>query len=370
MSEEDPILEKARQLRAAGASIEQVRSYLASKGYEFDDPITPGHSKFTSDQLVGRANRSVAQSEDELEAAGGYNPTTHKIMGTAAALARDVPGAEAVQALLSSGVNRIPYRDALSKIREVESDAGAAGTVARIGGGALSAGLIPGSPVLQGARYGIAHGLAQADPDATVEDRLHDAALEGSVGAVGSAVAPKILPFIGKAAKGIASNVAATGDAALTPFSHGARVRTVGRLAGLIREATGAGTRAAPVAANVADDAAAPMVEGYQPISALVERAQTRVLPFPSPTPPAPDAKAQFSALLQKNLDEGMEAAESVKGYPISGDPPPTPPDVLRRIQEALLRAKAGQSGGVATPRRGITTPPRTVADVLKGGAR
>lgn len=357
---EDPI-EKARQLRAAGVPLPEIEAYLQSKL----GGTTPGHSKFTPEQLIGRANRSVAQSEDELEAAGGYDPTTHKIMGTAASLARDVPGVEAVQALVASRVGGVPYRDGLRTLREVESDAGTAGTIARIGGGALAAAALPGSAVQQGAGYGYLHGLLGADP-VSAEDRQMNAALGGTAGAIGGAVAPKILPFIGRAAKGIASNVAATVDAGLTPVSHGARVRTVGRMAGLVREATGAGTKAAPAAADVAADAAAPMVEGYQPISALVERAQTRVVPFPSPKP---DPKAQFAELLQKNLDEGMEAAESVKGYPIRDDPPSNP-ELMRRIQAALLRAKSPPAAPQATPRGGITTPPRTVADVLRGGGQ
>lgn len=299
--------------------------------------ITPGRSKFTMAQLVARANRAVAQSEDELEAAGGHNPTTHKIMGTAASLARDVPGAEAVQAFASSRLNRIPYREALGTIRDVESDAGAAGTVARIGGGALSAAMIPGSPVIQGARYGIAHGLAQADP-ATVQERLHDAALQGSVGAV----APKVPGLIGKAAKGIGSNVAAVGDAALLPFSHGARVRTAGRVAGLVREATTKG--GAPTAAAAVDDVAAPMVKGYQPISELVRRSPVQPRPAPAAaaaasTPKSPgiaqiEARTRLSELLQQKLDEG--AAELAEART-----PKTNWDLMRRIEESLLKAKA-----------------------------
>lgn len=331
--------------------------------------ITPGRSKFTPEQLVARANRSVAQSEDELEAAGGYNPTTHKIMGTAASLARDVPGAEVIQALASAGVNRIPYREALGKIREVEGDAGKLGTAARIGGGAVSAALLPGSAVTQGARYGVLHGVLQADPDADLKDRVRDAAIQGSVGAV----APKVPGLLAKAAKGTASNVAASADVALSPFSHGARVRTVGRFAGLLRDAAKTGVKEAGESAPHV-----PTIEGFRPIGEMIERAPARVLPFRAP-PVADDAASaitkqnapgRLASLLQKNLDEGMEAAESVKGYPISGDPP-TNTALMRRIEEALLRAKAGRSSvgaARATPRKGITTPPRTVADVLKGG--
>lgn len=349
---EDPILEKARQLRAAGASIDEVRQYLASKGYDAGDSV-PRHSKFTPEQLVKRADRVVAQSEDELEAAGGYNPVTHKIIGTAASLARDVPGAEAAQAFVSSRANDIPYTEALGKIREVESDAGAAGTVARIGGGALAASLVPGSPVLQGARYGMAHGLAQADP-ATLEERLHDAALQGSVGAVA--------PLVPGAAKGVGKWAASNGrlalDAALTPVSQGARVRTTARLMDLVQQASKRGVNAEVPAV------ARPMVEGYRPIGETIEREAARVLPFRSPAAKSP--QVQLEDLLQKNLDEGMEAAESVKGYPISGDPP-TNHALMRRLEDVLM----GRSGAArATPRKGVTTPQRTVADVLRGGRR
>lgn len=368
---EDPF-EKARQLRAAGVPLPEIEAYLQQK--TGGGGITPGHSKFTPAQLVGRANRTVAQSEDELEAAGGHDPTTHKIMGTAASLARDVPGAEAVQAFTSSRVNRVPYTEALRDIREVESDAGAAGTVARIVGGASSAAALPGSAVQQGAGYGYLHGLLGADP-VSAEDRQMNAALGGTVGALTAGIAPKIPGLVSGAARWAGSNIAATADAALLPFSHGARVRMVGRVAGLLRDATKAGTKAGGAAT---DNVAAPMVEGYQPIGEMIERARTTVLPFRGPSSDGPlgikeAAGSRLAALLQKNLDEGMDAAESVKGYPIRNDPPSNP-DLMRRIQEALMRAKAERAAGGAvtaaraTPRGGITTPPRTVADVLRGG--
>lgn len=351
---EDP-LEELLKLKAGGQ--DPLDELIASKS----QPITPGHSKFTPEQLAARADRSVAQSEDELEAAGGYDPTTHKIMGTTASLAREVPGAEAVQAFLASRVNKIPYREALGTIRDVESDAGAWGTAARIGGGALTAAVLPGSPVVQGASYGALSGLGQAGP-ASVEERMLAAAAGATIGAI----APKVPGLARWAGRGAVRNAAAAGDVALLPFSHGARVRTVGRLTDLAREAaTKAGAKAAPDVAT-----AAPMVEGYRPIGEMIERAPTRVLPFRAPATDSP--KAQFAALLQKNLDEGMEAAESVKGYPIRSDPPSNPA-LMRRIEEVLLREKGGvrrAGAGRATPRKGITTPPRTVADVLKERSR
>lgn len=359
MREEDPLALLMARKRAASApqdTTDPLARLVALKRVH-----QPGRSRFTPEQLQGRADRSVAQSEDELEAAGGYNPTTHKIMGTAASLARDVPGAEAAQAFVSSRLNKMPYRETLETIRDVESDAGAAGTIARIGGGALSAAVLPGSPVVQGASYGALAGLGQADP-ATIGERARGAAVGATVGAI----APKVPGLALKAAKGAVSNVAAGADAALSPFSHGARVRTVGRLVSLAREATQKGAAATDAAAP-----AARLVEGYRPIGEMIERAPARVLPFraPSATAAPETPMAQFSALLQKNLDEGMEAAESVKGYPIRNDPASNP-ELMRRIEEALLSAKGGatRSAARATPRKGITTSPRTVADVLKGG--
>lgn len=311
--------------------------------------ITPGHSKFTAEQLAARADRSVAQSEDEEAAEPSYGA---KVAGGLSSFIRGTPveaAAVGLRALVRPDEN---YREAYQSIRSGQDVAPApVRLLNQTAGTVVQALAMPGStPVRQGAMYGALTGAANADPDKDRHERERDAALLGTVGAI----APKVPGLLGRVGrdvgKGVSTTLATTRDAFLLPVSHSAQVRTAGRLAGLVNEATKAGTK-------VADDVQVP----------------ARVLPFrapPAPPTPAavpPDAKTQLAALLQKNLDEGMEAAESVKGYPIANDPP-TNTVLMRQIEQALLRAKGSAGAARATPRKGITTPPRTVADVLRGG--
>lgn len=116
-------------------------------------------------------------------------------LGGLASLARDIPGAEALQAMagmrgldLTKASDRSQfgdaYKESLGNLRSAED---AAPTWVRRGnrviGGLLAGAAIPGSSAaLQGARYGVAEGLLGADPS-TVEDRLHEAAWKAPVDA-------------------------------------------------------------------------------------------------------------------------------------------------------------------------------------------
>lgn len=182
--------ERARRL---GLVTESPEGRAKRLGLVDSGPITTGHSKFSAQQLTGRATRQVENAENERDAEPG---TGTQLLGTAASLARDIPGAEAAQAGLAAVVNRKPYREALRDIHDAEESAGAAGTIARIAGGGLAAAAIPGGPALSGARYGVLNGLLQANPDADLKERLHDATIEGGVGAAAGAIAPRVVNAI------------------------------------------------------------------------------------------------------------------------------------------------------------------------------
>lgn len=164
MLEQDDVMEKARQLRAAGVPLPEIEKYIASKRGQ---PAAP-----------------IADSEPGVGS---------KILGTIASTVRDIPGVEAAQAGIRSVVRGQSYRDALSDIHGAEDAAPKVATIpARIAGGTLAALTLPGGAIRQGASYGALSGALQSNPDAGVTERagsaLVDAALGGTVGAIGSGV--------------------------------------------------------------------------------------------------------------------------------------------------------------------------------------
>lgn len=116
-------------------------------------------------------------------------------LGVLSSLGRDIPGAEAVQASAGSLVSHLTgkprsYAESLKDIRAAEDAAPKIATVpARIAGGTLAAMTMPGGAVRQGLTYGAAKGAFQSDPDAGIGERAKDAAIEGTLSAVGGKVA-------------------------------------------------------------------------------------------------------------------------------------------------------------------------------------
>ena len=104
------------------------------------------------------------------------------IAGTFAAPLSQVPGGRALQAAVAG---RGDYRRGLEQVDAAIASAPAATRIpAKILGGTTAMLAMPGSAVMQGARYGVMSGLLNADPDANVSERLKDAAIGGTVGAV------------------------------------------------------------------------------------------------------------------------------------------------------------------------------------------
>jgi hypothetical protein len=153
----------------------QYETYLKETGQYKGAPVDrKAHARDVARRMT---------SANEMEAAQLPN-TASQVLGMFASLGREIPGVEMAQAGARSVVRGQPYAQALSDIRGAESDTPKALSIpARIAGGGMAAAAIPGGPVLQGARYGILNGLLGAEPT-SVKDRLHDAALQGSVGAI------------------------------------------------------------------------------------------------------------------------------------------------------------------------------------------
>lgn len=176
MNEE--ILEKARQLRAAGASIQEVEQYLQSK--------------------LGQA--PAPEVEEPTPGIGT------KALGAIASLGRDIPGVEALQAAARSGTSgpmrsgpmgvvdvisnavangRQGYQTALKEIRQAEDTAPMAATLpARVIGGGLASAVLPGGAALKGAQYGALSGALSSDPNSDVQSRAIGATAGAGIGAL------------------------------------------------------------------------------------------------------------------------------------------------------------------------------------------
>lgn len=143
--------------------------------------VEHAHREFAAGTLGGRMQRENAneaeRTADETQPSYGQ-----RALGGVAALARDIPGAEAAQAGARALVRRQPYREALSDIRGAEASAGGVGRLNGIVGGVVAAAALPGSPAMQGARYGILSALGASDPDADLKQRIDNAAVQGTVG--------------------------------------------------------------------------------------------------------------------------------------------------------------------------------------------
>jgi hypothetical protein len=186
---DDP-LEQLKALKAPpGDPLEELKKLRA--------PVQP------SKLAIARRNAAKPHPEDLEEDDPSY---AQRALGGVAAIARDIPGAEALQATARTVVRgeggradlttpegraafAQSYRESLDEIRKAEESAPAISRVGnRVIGATVAAAVTPGSNVLlQGARYGILSGLLKAEP-ATVENRLHSAAKEGAVGAAAGAV--------------------------------------------------------------------------------------------------------------------------------------------------------------------------------------
>lgn len=201
MTEDDP-LEQLKALKAAPPS----------------DPLEELKATKKKAPLPGVSGHPIVDASPDEEPGIGT-----KILGTIASLDRDIPGAEAVQSGVRALVRREPYSVARNEIRGGEDAAPMLARVpARLIGGTIAAMATPGSGMLQGARYGVLNALASSDPEANAKNRLDNAALEGTLGALGAKAGEaggaflrsRFAPSLGASALARKGAIAAADDAA------------------------------------------------------------------------------------------------------------------------------------------------------------
>lgn len=204
--------------------------YLRATNQFRDEPTAHDyHAEYKSGLLAKRMQRENTNDKEMADAqTPGYGT---QVLGGIASFLKDVPGGEAAQAAVRSGMSRpdplstaamarhpLPsskadtpqsYTSALSDIQGAEADApSAVRGLNSFTGGAAAALAIPGGPMLSGARYGILSGLAKSDPNADLHDRIRSAgmrgtlsALAGKAGDVGiTALRGKFAPTLGESA--------------------------------------------------------------------------------------------------------------------------------------------------------------------------
>lgn len=241
-SRPDPrIVANLRRLKAAGAPDEALEAYLTEEAAK---PHTT---------IAQRAAARTRLNTNDMEQARAETPDyLTQVLGGIASFGKAIPGMEALQAgMRASGpppeavaaMARHPlpssnadqpqsYSSALSDIKGAEADAPA---VVRIGnsiaGGAIPAAMMPGGPLLSGARTGALSGLLGSDPTTSMAGRAGDAVLQGVVGGLagktaevgGTLLRGLLAPTLGKATAARAATMA-TKDAAAygTAASEGA----------------------------------------------------------------------------------------------------------------------------------------------------
>lgn len=187
--------------------------YLTETGQAHHIATANRQAEFAS----GRLARRMA-SENALDAANAEGPSyRQQVAGGIASLAKDIPGAEALQAggrMLASRLSMFApaesYREALRTIQEGEASAPAVVRNAnRLIGGTVASAAMPGnlSPTAAGALYGGALNALSADPDQAMGDRVLNTALGatvgGTLGKVGDVVTTglraKLTPNLGDA---------------------------------------------------------------------------------------------------------------------------------------------------------------------------
>lgn len=152
--------------------------------------------------LTGELGRAVQTANDRDESAIPDYGT--QVAGGIAGLARDIPGAEVLQAGARSLVRGQPYKQSLADIRGAEADNPATIATRLAGGGAAAAALpalasssrlaslgpraaraaqyLASSPAKQGAALGAADALLDANPEHGMETRIGGAVVGGAVG--------------------------------------------------------------------------------------------------------------------------------------------------------------------------------------------
>lgn len=203
----DPrILANLQRLKDAGAPDDALEAYLNEENAKGAAPSAAQRQLHARDV----ARRMTSANEADAASVPSY-PTA--ALGGLAALARNIPGMEAVQAgarsldshmgafkhrigiPFSPDVKPQSYTDALHDIRGAEADNPASGANSLIGG-TIAAGVMPGGPVASGALYGGAEGLLAADP-MSIGERATRTAVGAGIGALIGKVLPAAATYAG-----------------------------------------------------------------------------------------------------------------------------------------------------------------------------
>ncbi len=220
----DPVVAAVKLMKVHGVPLDEIEAYVAKKR---GSAAPTGHNGVPFVDAKPEEDPSYAE-----QALGGI-----------ASLVKDIPGAEAAQAGVRSLVRGQPYRTALEDIQGAEESAPASVSLFnRAAGGSIAALATPGAPALQAARFGILSGLGQSNPDATVKNRLDDAAVRGAIGA---------------ATAGLVQNAPAIGRGA--GRAAGAVLHPRRTLANLIRGGASEADEAAPVLSTLGRNRGEPL---------------------------------------------------------------------------------------------------------------
>lgn len=188
----DPrILANLQRLKDAGAPDDALEAYLAEESAKPTQTMTPRMRQLKA------AERARLNLNDQEQAAAETPIYGTAALGGLAALARGIPGVEALQAGGRSLLRGQPYTTALADIRGAEGD-NPASSVASFAGSIPAAAAMPGSPVMGGAIFGGAQGLLGADPN-TMGERVVDTAK----GAAAGAASGKLGEWLGAAVRGL-----------------------------------------------------------------------------------------------------------------------------------------------------------------------
>lgn len=135
------------------------------------------HAQYRSGALQKRMSDANARDAANLADAQADDVTAPAVFGgTLANAIKYVPGAEAFTAGVHSLINRQPYRKSLEDVQTAEGMIPKGLRVPlNLAGGVAAQMAVPGSPTVAAGRFGVAQGLLQSNPDATVANRVNDA---------------------------------------------------------------------------------------------------------------------------------------------------------------------------------------------------
>jgi hypothetical protein len=212
----EDVFAKAKELRAAGVPLDEIDAYLTTKlsggGLPSDAPAAP-HSKFTSAQLIGRADRQV---ENAREAEGvSDHPLAQSMLAAPLTVAQGFPGGERA-AVGMSLLGRLAlgqdadYGDALKDERQLSEGVPVASQMV-----GRAAGVLPVAQLLAplgarqgGAAFGALSSALSAEPNASPGQWADRTALGAGLGYGAGYAADKVLGPVATGANWLASKAA------------------------------------------------------------------------------------------------------------------------------------------------------------------